>query len=123
MPGYELWSESVCGILEHAGFAFPCLRAPSTVSGDRDTEEIEKIVALMPLNHEFRFPELVGFCREHALFTRLVGEDDEDFDRGKKNILGRIFTRFDNRILPSGRIFRTHRRSKDVSIFYVEQST
>ena len=122
MPGYELWSETVCGILEHAGFASPCLRAPSTVSGDRDTEEIEKLVALLPLNHEIRFPELVGFCREHTLFTRLVGEDDEDFDRGKKNILGRIFTRFDNRIFPDGRIFRTHRRSKDVSIFYVEQS-
>ena len=29
MPGYELWSETVCGILEHAGFASPCLRAPS----------------------------------------------------------------------------------------------
>ena len=77
----------------------------------------------MPLNHEFRFTELVGFCREHALFARLVGEDDEDFDRGKKNILGRIFTRFDNRIFPTGRIFRAQRPSKHVTVFYVEQPT
>jgi hypothetical protein len=38
-----------CGsrLLEHAGFASPCGRAPSSISGDRDTEEMEKLIELL----------------------------------------------------------------------------
>jgi hypothetical protein len=101
LPDFKGWSEVVCGILEHAGFASPCTRAPSAVSGDRDTEDMTKLISAMPRNKEFRFHDLVDLCREHGLFIRFVGtnnDDDEDFDRGKKNILARIFTRFDARL-------------------------
>jgi hypothetical protein len=120
MSGYESWSDVVCGILEHSGFVSPCSPAPSSVSGDRDTRDMEILVEKMPRKKEFRFPEIVDLCREYSIFPRLVGEDDEEFDKGKKNILGRIFTKFDDRIFASGVTFHVHRRSKDVSIFYVE---
>jgi hypothetical protein len=47
LKDYEPWSDVVCGILEHAGFASPCTRAPSSASGDRDTEEMEELVDIL----------------------------------------------------------------------------
>lgn len=82
-----------------------------------------KLIAAMPRHKEFRFHDLVDLCREQGLFIRLVGtnnDDDEDFDRGKKNILARIFTRFDDRLFAGGVVFRIQRPSKHVSVFYVE---
>ena len=58
LPDFKGWSEVVCGILEHAGFASPCTRAPSGVSGDRDTEDMFKLVAAMPRRKELRFRDL-----------------------------------------------------------------
>ena len=123
MNGYEPWSEVVCGILEHAGFASPCSPAPSTSSGDRDTQEMEKLVEAMPHQKELRFRDVVELCREHCLFLRLIGEDDEDFDKGKKNIFSRILTKFENRFFASGATFRVQRPSKNVAVFYVERPT
>ena len=123
MNNYAPWSEVVCGILEHAGFASPCTPAPSATSGDRDTQEMEKLVEAMPRQKELRFLDVVDLCREHSLFLRLIGEDDEDFDKGKKNIFSRILTKFDNRFFASGATFRVQRRSKNVAVFYVERPT
>jgi hypothetical protein len=75
MSGYEPWSEVVCGILEHSGFKSPCAVAASSISGDGDTEEIEKLVELMSLQRDLRFHDLVELCRKYSLFVRLVGED------------------------------------------------
>jgi hypothetical protein len=123
MNGCEPWSDVVAGILEHAGFASPCTPARSaSTSGDRDTEEMEKLVRVMPARRELRFPDVVDLCREHGFFLRLVGEDDEDFDRGRKNIFARILTKFNARLFASGIVFHIQRRSKDVSVFYVEQA-
>src|SRR4029077_3526313 len=124
LKDYEPWSDVVCGILEHAGFASPCTRAPSSASGDRDTDEIEKLVDILAaLKGELRFPEIIDLCREHSLFARLVGEDDDDLDRGKKNIFSRILSKFDGRIFAAGTTFRVQRRSKNVSVFYAERTT
>jgi hypothetical protein len=124
MADDEPWSDVVCGILENAGFASPCTPPPSVVSGDRDTIEMEKLVWVMAAHKgELRFHDVVALCREHVLFHRLVGEDEDGFDRGKKNIFSRLLTRFADRIFASGATFRAQRRSKDVSVFYVEHPT
>jgi hypothetical protein len=71
LKDYEPWSDVVCGILEHAGFASPCTRAPSSASGDRDTEEMEELVDILAARKgELRFAEIVDLCREHSLFAR-----------------------------------------------------
>jgi hypothetical protein len=45
--------------------------------GDRDTADMEKLVALMAkTGAEFRFSELVELCWEHGLFSRLLGDSD-----------------------------------------------
>ena len=129
LNGCEPWSDVVAGILEHAGYSSPCTPVRSSLSGDRDTQNMEKLVSVMHPMRELRFGDLVDLCREHALFTGLVGEDDQDFDRGKKNIFskiltkfnGRIFTTADPKIFPTGAVFHVQRRSKDVKVFYVDQ--
>ena len=124
LPDFEGWSEVVCGILEHAGFASPCTRAPSGVSGDRDTEDMFKLVAAMPRPKELRFQDLVELCRAHGLFTRILGTntdeavEDEESKRGQKNKFSRILTKFDNRIFPEGLTFHVDRSSKNPA-FYV----
>jgi hypothetical protein len=122
MSGYEPWSDVVRAILEHAEFYSPRTRRP-TSSGDRDTEEMEKLVEVMPPHKELRFLDVVDLCRERSLFLRLIGEDNEDFERGKKNIFSRILTKFDNRIFATGATFRVQRRSKNVAVFYAEYPT
>jgi len=84
---------------------------------------MEKLVEAMPRQKELRFRDVVELCREHCLFLRLIGEDDEDFDKGKKNIFSRILTKFENRVFASGATFRVQRPSKNVAVFYVECPT
>ena len=119
--GYEPWSDTVAGILEHAGYASPCTSAPNaSASGDRDTEDMEKLVRAMPLDRELRFIDIVDLCRAHGLFTRLVAMGGEDFEPGKKNIFSRILTKFNARLFTPGIEFCVQRRSKDVSVFYTK---
>jgi hypothetical protein len=123
MNGCEPWSNVVAGILEHAGFASPCTPAPSSLSGDRDTEEMAKLAASMATKkREFRFPDLIDLCHELGLFTRLIGdgEDREPLARRERTIFSRILSKFDGRIFSSGVTFRIQRRSKDVCVYYVD---
>ena len=79
---------------------------------------MEKLVDVLAARKgELRFPEIVDLCREHSLFARLVGEDDDDLDRGKKNVFSRILSKFDGRIFATGATFRVQRRSKNVVRF------
>ena len=83
-----------------------------------------KLVAAMPRPKELRFQDLVELCREHGLFTRILGTnndeavEDEELKRGQKNKLSRILTKFDNRIFPEGLTFHVDRSSKNPA-FYV----
>jgi hypothetical protein len=71
---------------------------------------------------ELRFANVVDLCHELGLFTRLIGdgEDDEALGRKERSIFGKILARFDGRIFASGGTFRIQRRSKNVSVFYVD---
>ena len=123
MNGCESWSDVVAGILEHADFASPCTPAPSSLSGDRDTEEMAKLAASMATRkREFRFADLIDLCHELGLFTRLIGdgEDPEPLARKERTIFSRILSKFNGRIFASGVTFRIQRRSKDVCVYYVD---
>ena len=118
---YERWSFSACGILEHAGFASPCTSAPTSTSGDRDADEMEKLARLLAERATYlSFSGLVDLCRRNDLFIRLVGEDDQDFDRGKKNVFSRILSRFSGRRFAGIGTFHAERPSKDTTRFYVD---
>jgi hypothetical protein len=97
---------------------------------------MEKLVAVMSPNHEYRFLDMMDLCREQNLFPRLVGssvadedktskadtekkETESNEERGKKNILGRIFTKFRDRIFPGNRTFHIERRGSKTSVFFI----
>ena len=123
-PSFPAWSAIIGGILEHAGFASPCTQATASISGDRDTEDMQRLVAAMAERHrkqDLKFIQIVELCRELRAFSRLVGEQEEDdLDRAKRNILSRIFTKFDGRIFPGGVTFRISGSTKNTKAFYVE---
>ena len=117
LTGYEPWSDVVAGILEHSGFASPCSPALSSVSGDRDTEEMAKLVAAMAkIARELRFADLVDLCHELGLFVRIIGDgqDTEPLGRKERSIFSKILAKFDRRIFASGATFRIQHRSKDI---------
>ena len=85
MNGYEPWSDVVGGILEHSGFVSPCSQAPSSVSGDRDTEEMAKLVSAMAkINRELRFADVVDLCHELGFFARVIGDGEDTEPLGRK---------------------------------------
>ena len=123
---FPVWADIIGGILEHAGFASPCSIANTAISGDRDTGDMEKLVAALTerhLNDDLKFGEIVALCRELTLFPRLVGEEDEDSDRAraKRNQFSRILTKFKDRLFSTGATFRIPDRSKNSKVFYVEK--
>ena len=129
LSGWEGWSHTICGVLEHAGFASPCTRPAVSVSGDLDTEDMERLVEILCANGgQIKFNELVKLCREHGLFIRLLGEEEEEdsqqrtLDPGNRNIFGRILKKFDGRIFQGDVVFhRIPRGGKHSPYFYAEK--
>jgi hypothetical protein len=123
-PSFPVWASVVAGILEHAGFASPCTQAETTISGDRDTSDMGRLVSVMAERHkkqDLKPAAIYELCREIGAFERLVGsEDDDDLDAGKRNILSRIFTRFDGRLFSCGHTFRIYGKgNKHSRAYYV----
>ena len=70
------WARIIGGILEYSGFASPCTQAKTAMSGDRDTEDMQKLVTAMAEkypNEELRSSQMYELCREIGAFSRLVG--------------------------------------------------
>ena len=83
--------------------------------GDRDTADMEKLVALMAkTGAEFRFSELVELCWEHGLFSRILGDSDahdgepSNLERKDKVRFGKLLTRFEGRLFPPDLKFHVH---------------
>jgi hypothetical protein len=96
------WAAIVGGIVEHSGFGCP-LDAPNITAGDVDGRDMHKLAELMV--GQLTFDELVGISREHGLFSSIVS--DEALDRRDKSRLGRLFSRFDRRLLGKHRFVIT----------------
>ena len=97
--------------MEQAGFASPCTQATTDISGDRDTDDMQKLVAAMSERHareDLKPGSIYKLCREIGAFSRLVGEDDDEMENGKRNVLSRIFSRFNGRIFPGERTFHIY---------------
>jgi hypothetical protein len=57
------------------------------------TQDMEKLVAAMTANTEYRFGELVDLARAQELFPKLVSEQGE-LERWQSTKLGLIFKKF-----------------------------
>ena len=81
------------------------------ISGDRDTCDMQRLVSAMAERHkrqDLKPAAIYDLCREIGAFPQLVGDEETDMDNGKRNILSRIFSRFDGRVFPAGHTFRIY---------------
>ena len=95
-PSFEAWSSVICGILEHAGFESPCATTVLNTGGDRDTDDMEKLVAMLIPKQGYSFSELVEKAKTEDLFARIV--TDDELDTKQKSIFGKLLQRFSGRI-------------------------
>jgi hypothetical protein len=116
------WARIIGGILEHSGFASPCAQTKAAISGDRDTEDMQKLVTTMAERHpnnELRSSQMYELCREIGAFSRLVGDEDSDMESGQRIRLSKIFTRFDGRIFGELTFHINDTGSKNTRSYYV----
>jgi hypothetical protein len=121
---FPAWANMVGGVLEHAGFASPCTPAVTQISGDRDTEDMEKLVTAMAERYprqDLKPGAMYDFCREIGVFGRLVGDSNDEMEQGKRVILSKVFNRFDGRVFSGGKMFRINNGTKHTRAYYVEQ--
>jgi hypothetical protein len=129
---FPVWANIIGGIIEHAGFASPCTRAATDISGDRDTADMQRLVSAMAARGkkgDLKPKEMYELCRQIGAFPGLVGEDESDLGDGEKaannrRVLGKIFKRFESRIFSDGHNSHTFRiydgGSKNTKAYYVE---
>lgn len=101
------WSEIVGGILENAGFCSPCLQPVLQDSGDKDFQDMKKLVETMNPGHRFSFKELSGFAGDHGVFENLIPSEDEEqkIAAGKRKRFSDLLKKYNGRLFPEGQRF------------------
>jgi hypothetical protein len=97
LPSFESWTQIVGGIVEAAQFASPCQQTSLKTGGDTVTQDMEKLIAEMNPDSEYRFSDLVDLARDHQLFARLIPEEG-DMEKDKSTRLSLLILKFIDRI-------------------------
>jgi hypothetical protein len=90
------WSEIIGGILEACSYAVPTPSPIGASGGDRQLIEMEKLVENLVIGTEYTFNNLVEKAREHRLFERIIGDEDE-LDREARSKFSLLLRRFTDR--------------------------
>ena len=72
------WSEIIGGILESADFASPCIIPELKNSGDKDFQDMKKMVERIKPEQKFLFKDLVEWVADYGLFENLIPADNDD---------------------------------------------
>jgi hypothetical protein len=119
---FRVWSKVIGGILEHAGFASPCTKPIIELSGETDTRDFETLVDKMNPGTQFKYADLVKYCAEYQLFTRMISPSGEQ-DAKQRSAFGKLLNRQGT---PPGRILNGRYRfqrlgnTRDTRVFIVE---
>jgi hypothetical protein len=97
-PSFLQWSRVIGAIVEHAGFASPCTKPHTELSGDADTKDMATLVDTMNPGKQFTFSEIVSFCQTYDLFGGLV-PDSGELDPSQKSKFGKLLRRYNGRVL------------------------
>ena len=98
---FPAWANVICGILEHAGFASPCTAPVSELSGDPDTQDMQKLVDSMVPRRRYAYDELVEQCGTYGLFAEDVPEEGYQ-DAAQRTRFSKLLRRYNGRILSTG---------------------
>jgi hypothetical protein len=108
LASFEVWSRTIGGIVEHAGFGDPVRRLESDDIGDPDENDMTALVTAMtagvykdgvpyPFREGVTFKQLVEVCRDRHLFENIIqGRKDPDSGQWEmypkaKTVLGKLF--------------------------------
>jgi hypothetical protein len=95
---FPVWADTICGILEHAGFASPCTEPKTELSGDTETQDMAKLVDDMVPARRYNYSALIDQCQTYGLFGDLVPEDGSQ-EPGQRSTFGKLLRRYNGRIL------------------------
>jgi hypothetical protein len=95
------WADVIGGIVQHAGFACP-LEAPALeAAADTDGSDMRALVTAIAGSSQRKavsFDELVTLARGGGLFERVLPADG-DLDAKTRSVLGKLFGRYDRRLV------------------------
>jgi hypothetical protein len=101
------WSEIIGGILESADFASPCIIPELKNSGDKDFQDMKKMVERIKPDQKFPFKDLVEWVADYGLFENLIPaeNDDEKTAAGKRKRFSDLLRKYNGRSFPEGQRF------------------
>ncbi len=95
---FPRWAPVFGGILEHAGYTNPCIRAEIEGMGDTESKDFELLVTALVPGKRYEFREVVDLIIRHGLFERVTAErDGEGLTRKGNSALGKILGRFNRK--------------------------
>jgi hypothetical protein len=93
---FPRWAEIIGGIVEFAKFGCPLETPEIQSAADTDGGDMRELVKLLGAT-PVKFDDLVAMAREHGLFERLIGNEDE-LKPADKSVFGKLLKRYDRRI-------------------------
>jgi hypothetical protein len=100
------YSEIIGGILEHADFGSPFLNPTLRDSGNRDQQDMEKMVENMLPGFRLPFSELADLADEYGLFENLIPREENDpHATSKRKKLSDLFRKYSGRVFRGGQKF------------------
>ncbi|HEV2484118.1 MAG TPA: bifunctional DNA primase/polymerase [Terracidiphilus sp.] len=115
------WAATIGGIVEHAGFGCALATPETMFAPDEDGDNMRSLVAAMKSGRRYNAAELYALCRANQIFTNLVGLHENAMDKSQLSAMGRLLTRYHNRLVGASRFLIEgvgHRRR-----FYTEKGS
>ena len=105
---FPRWTDTIAGIVEHAGYGCPTAPAEIAGMGDTDTADFSTLAGLMQPARRYTFAELVTIAEDAGLFERLTADRDKEHGLSTKSkaTLARVLTRYDRRRATAAAVFR-----------------
>ena len=110
---FPRWSDTIAGIVEHAGYGCPTAPAEIAGMGDTDTADFQSLVGCMEVGKRYTFEEISGIAIDEGLFDRMTRDlENGGLGRAAKTGFSRILGRYDRRRITSTGIFTVEGKGK-----------
>ena len=120
---FPRWTDTIAGIVEHAGYGCPTAPAEIEGMGDTDTADFSALVGLMQPARRYTFEELATYAEDAGLFERILTDRDNDgtLSRRAKRLLAGILVRYDRRRVTASAVFRVDGKGHSRRYFIAKQ--
>lgn len=111
---FPRWTDTIAGIVEHAGYGCPTAPAEIGGMGDTDTADFSTLAELLQPARRYTFEEVATAAEDAGLFERITVDRDNEggLSRRAKKQLSGILGRFDRRRVTAKGVFRMEGKGK-----------